>query len=132
MSLDVNNKLTGRKKMKLMNFLGYVAAILIIAVIVSLGFALIQTDGQLAVVLVGMITIILGMGLASIYMRSQRYTHSEMQKHVGSYYFQYISTTEQKLLQGSIVLAISMIVLGILEKGPKIIFMVRELIHLNG
>jgi hypothetical protein len=41
--------------MKLTDFLGYVVAILIITVIVGAGVTLIQTDGQLAVVLVGMI-----------------------------------------------------------------------------
>lgn len=118
--------------MKLMDFLGYVVAILIITVIVGLGVILIQTDGQLAVVLVGMITTMLCMGLTSIYMRSQRYTRHEMMRKIGgSYFFQYISPTEQKLLQGSIVLAISMIILGIIEKGPKIVFMVQELLH-NG
>jgi len=118
--------------MKLMDFLGYVVAVLIITVIVGLGTTLIQTDGQLAVVLVGIITIVLGMGLTSIYMRSQRYTRHEMQKHVGTYYFQYISRTEQKLLQGSIILVVAMIILGVIEKGPKVYWLAKEFFHLNG
>jgi hypothetical protein len=62
-------------------------------------------------------------------MRSQRYTRHEMQRKVGTHYFQYISKTEQKLLQGSIVLAVSMIILGVIEKGPKVIFMITEIIN---
>lgn len=118
--------------MKLMDMLGYVVAILIITMIVGVGVALIQTDGQLAVTMTAMFVLMLGMGLVCIYMRSQRYTRHEMMRKIGgSYFFQYISPTEQKLLQGSIVLAISMIFLGTLKKGPKIIFMIQELLH-NG
>lgn len=115
-----------------MDMLGYAVAILIITVIVGIGVALIQTDGQLAVTMTAMFVLMLGMGLMCIYMRSQRYTKHEMMRKVGggSYFFEYISPMEQKLLQGSIVLAISMIILGVIEKGPKVLMLIKE--YFNG
>ena len=120
--------------MTIIKFLGYVVAFLITATIVGIGFAFIETDGQLAVIAITMTAVTLVMGITSIYMRSQRCTKAEMQKHVGysSHVFQHISPLEQKLLQLSIILAVSMIILGIIEKGPKVIFMIQEFLKSTG
>ena len=108
--------------MKPLNLFGYVLAVVIVSVIVLMGRILIKTDGQLAVVLTGMITLILLMSIVTIYLRLQRCTHRNPDGTLCKYSvpFTYVSPLEQKFFQGGIVLAISMILLGIIQKGPKV------------
>lgn len=103
------------------NRLGYVLATLIICLIVWTGYHFIKTDSQLIMVLTGMVTLILSMGVVTVCLRSGRYTKREVES--GKVYRQVYDTmtkTERRFFQSSIILMISMFLLGLIQKGPDI------------
>jgi len=106
--------------MTLKNFLGYVLAVVLITAFVLTGLTLIRTDGQLVVTLVGVMMLILLMGIVSTYLRFQRLTKREFYRQTVHNSYDHISPFEQKMVQMTWVLLISMIILGGIIKGPKL------------
>jgi hypothetical protein len=115
--------------MTLKNALGYVLAVVMITGLVWLGLVFIKTDGQLAVVLVGVMAAILTMGLVTIYLRYQRDTKRELYRKPNRNFYEHIPTGEQKPLQLSVILLVAMIILGVILKGPKVLKVILEVMN---
>lgn len=118
--------------MVLKNVLGYVLAVILIIGFVLLGLNLIRTDGQLAVTLVGVMVVILAMGITTIYLRSQRFTKRELYTRPSRNFYEHIPPVEQKIFQLTIILLISMIILGLILKGPKVLKIIQESMNHSG
>lgn len=116
------------RELKAKNVLGCVVGLSLVVLFVLMGLAHIKTDGQMEVILAGIVTLILLMGTTVGYMRSNRYTMREMWRVKSLYYF-HISFVEQKLLQMSVIMSVSGIILVAIKKAPKVWMLIMA--HLN-
>lgn len=109
--------------------LGYVVAVMMIAAIIWAGQVFINTDGQLAVILTGMTGMILIMGIITVYMRMNRITKREYDRTFGARQYNPMENTERRFLQLTSILLVSMVLLGVIQKGPKVLRLAENMVN---
>ncbi len=108
--------------------LGYMVGALLLTFLVWLG-TFIQNDSQLIVVFTITLILILAMGLVSWIKSKNRFTRRE--RLVGKCsVFHPPTVGEQKCLQLAAILALAMVILGIIQKGPMAVETVTRFLWL--
>jgi len=120
-----------------------------LAIVLSLlGCFLIRTDGQLAVLWASVMTIMLVVAVKVIRLRLARYTRREALRNQENWtpltskdekvvetdkkyreFHEHITRTEQLLQDLAIVIVTSLIIITAFHKGPKVIFMITEILN---